>query len=648
MALYLDTETPPIARGRLAQQPICVQWALGGDTVQVDLWKAWTPALDASEIVGANIAYDLACICVGTPELIPEVFKAYDEGRVRDILLDGKLLDIAAGEYEHRQTKGWSLAELARRAGLRIDKDDDDETGNGSWRLRFQELATVPVAHWPEGARVYAALDVEATRTVHLWQQARRAEWQRTYGLDPLAPGHSAHAAASAFALHLMSCQGICTDRATVERVSARLEAHLGRIGKRLQRATLVRSNGTRDTKRAQVYMERVCARAKREVERTPTGQPKIDRDQAILSGSRVLEMYAEYSGASLLRGRLERLKQGYELPLQTRFDPLKETGRTSSTQPGAPLVGEQLQNFPRAAGVTPAERKRERGYVDKHGVQHAPEWFEGIRECFMPPPGFTFIVVDYPSAELYSFAQLCKKLFGFSDTGDLLLAGKDLHIHFAMASLDRAYESFNKKADKFHRDRAKPAQYGFRGGMGPDKFILYSRKQYNVNFTRPEAVETKARWTATYADAKEYLQWIGRQLGDRDTFTYVHPVTGFVRGGCYYSSGANHGFQHLTAYGAKAAAYQVTRACFTPSSDMWGCRPWNFPHDEIVTVAPLESAAEAAEEQARIMEEAFNAYHPDYPLKCEPVLTSVWSKSAEAVRVNGRLVPWAPPEVAA
>ncbi len=638
MTLYLDTETPPIARGRLAQRPVCVQWAFHGDEPQVDLWKDWTPALDAREIVGANTAYDMACICVGSPELIPEVFKAYDEGRVRDVLLDGKLLDIAAGEYEHRQTKGWNLKELARRAGVAMDKGDDDEgDGSGSWRLRFAELATVPVAYWPEGARAYAALDVTATRAVHQWQQARRAEWVKNYGLDPLAPGHSAHAAASAFALHLMSCQGICTDKATVERVSARLELHLGRIGARLQRATLVRSNGSRDTKRAQAYMERVCAKAEREVVRTPTGMPQMDKDQAILSGSKLLELYAEYSGASLLRGRLERLKQGYDLPLQSRFDPLKETGRTSSTQPGEPLVGEQLQNFPRAAGVTPAEKKRER----------QGEWFEGIRECFMPPAGYTFIVVDYPSAELYSFAQVCKKLFGFSDTGDLLLAGKDLHIHFAMASLGRAYESYDKKVDKFHRDRAKPAQYGFRGGMGPDKFILYSRKQYNVNFTRPEAVYTKQLWTNTYADAREYLSWTGRQLGDRDTFTYVHPVTDFVRGGCYYSSGANHGFQHLTAYGAKAAAYQVTRACFTPSSPLWGCRPWNFPHDEIVTVAPLEVAAEAAEEQARIMEEAFNAYHPDFPLKCEAVLTNVWSKSAEPVRVGGRLVPWTPPEAA-
>jgi DNA polymerase-1 len=683
--LYLDTETPPIARGRLAQRPVCVQWALNGDHPQLDLWNAWTPALEGIELVGANIAYDMACLCVGTPELIPVVFRAYDEGRVRDILLDGKLLDIAAGEYEHRQTKGWSLQELARRAGLRVDKDDDDETGNGSWRLQFASLATVPTAHWPAGAREYALGDVEATRTVHLWQQSRRAEWVKSYGLDPLAPGHSAHAAASAFALHLMSCQGVLTDPVAVERIAVRVEAYIALSKGRLVRAGLVRPDGTKNTKEAARYFTRVCAKrgmaiprtdgaAKKEAEAreklarlsdpaTERAQReltklmndwegsvhlpgvKTDKDHAILARSLVMELYADYAAAGLLRGRVERLRQGYVESLQARFDALKETSRTSSSQPKEPLVGDQMQNHPRASGATPAERKRERGFKDRHGVVHKPEYFIGLRECFQPRDGNTFLIADFSMAELHSLSQLNHRLFGHSAMGGLLKAGVDLHIHFGMRSLGRTYESYDKTVDKLHRDRAKPANFGFPGGMGPDKFILYARKSYNVRFEKDEVVELKKAWLQTFPEVYEYLQWIGRLKGATETFTFVHPVTGFVRGGCWYSSGANNGFQHLTAMGAKAALYQVTKACFNPESPLWGYRPWNFVHDEIVVEGPLEGAAEAAEEMATIMDAAFNAYHPDFPTHAEPVLAIRWSKRAEAVRVDGRLVPWTPPE---
>jgi hypothetical protein len=464
--IFADLETHPIERARLAPRIVCAQYAIDDGPTEIRLRDdvPWSDLLEGT-IVGANFAYDMACICAMNPELIPAVFRAYDEGRVVDVQLDGKLLDIAAGEYEWRSVRGWNLQELARRAGVRIDKDTDDETGDGSWRLRFAALDGIPVAHWPAGAVRYATAEIPATRAVYRAQQEARGKWQ-AHGLDPLGV-HSAHAAASAFALHLASVQGVLTDPRAVEIVSGRVEAYLAGLARRLQRAGLVRANGSRDTKAAAAAMERACAKVGREIVRTPTGKVQLDRDCAILSGSRVMELYAEYSGAALLRGRVNRMREGYVLPLQTRFDPLKETARTSSTQPSAPLVGEQMQNFPKASGITPAERKAERGGA----------YFVGLRECFRPPPGFVFIIADFSMAELHTLSQICIRLFGRSVMAEMLNAGKDLHIHFAMSSLGRAYESYSKKTDKIERDRAKPANFGYPGGMGPDKFILYSRK---------------------------------------------------------------------------------------------------------------------------------------------------------------------------
>lgn len=313
-------------------------------------------------------------------------------------------------------------------------------------------------------------------------------------------------------------------------------------------------------------------------------------------------------------------MKQGYTLPLQTRFDPLKETARTSSTQPGPPLVGEQMQNFPRETA---------------DGL--------GLRETFTPRPGMIFIGADYSMAELHTLAQLCLKLFGYSRMADLLNAGVDLHWHFAAETLGKPYEEVkgNPLYDQ-DRQRAKPANFGYPGGMGPDKFMLYSRASFGVRFTREEAVRLKAQWLSTFPEMREYLRWVGARLGDASSFTHVHPITGFVRGGCRYTSGANHGFQHLTAYGAKDAVWDVTKACFDPSSPLCGWRIWNFGHDEILMEGPLTTAAEAATELSRVMEQAFNAWVPDVPTKAEPWISAVWSKKVKGVRdENGRLIPW-------
>jgi hypothetical protein len=694
---FWDTEGPRFGRGRLAQRPVCSQWAIDDGATNLCLWRDF----DVREalrhtLVGANLAYDMACAMVADPELIPLIFAAYDEGRVVDILLDAKLLDIAAGEYADRVAAGWNLQSLARRCGIRIEKDSDDETGDGSWRLRFAALDGIPIESWPAGAVAYATEEIPATRTIYREQQKARARWSP---LDPLGY-HSQHVAYSAFCLHLQQCQGVLTDPAAVEAVSRRVEAYLDRIRGRLIRAGLVRANGKRDTRAAAKAMVDACTKAQLDLKFTDGAEKKereaseklskayaaadaelmqrgaearvsvlekpsmivaqwhngvhlpgvqCDKDLAILSGSRVLELYAEYTGANLLRGRVDRMRQGYVLPLQSRFDALKETARTSSTQPADPLVGEQMQNFPRSNATSPEERKRERGYVDRDGVKHKGEYFTGLRECFCPRPGNVFVIADYSMAELHTVSQICLKLFGYSKLAELLNAGIDAHWYLAAITLGKTYsEVFKKEEFDNDRQRVKPGNFGFWGGMGAEKFVLYSRKGYQIRFTIPEAKTFKEQWRTAYPETRPYFDWIGRQLGDNDSFTHVHPITGFVRGGCGYTSGSNHGFQHLAAYGAKLALCNVTKACFDPASDLFGARPWSFVHDEIIIEVACEQAHEAAIELGRIMTETFNQFVPDVPTKAEPIVATRWSKKAKQVWRNERLVPWEPPAVAA
>lgn len=269
-----------------------------------------------------------------------------------------------------------------------------------------------------------------------------------------------------------------------------------------------------------------------------------------------------------------------------------------------------------------------------------------GLREAFTPRPDNTFIGADYSMAELHTVAQLCYKLFGFSKLGDLLNAGVDVHWWLAAQTLGLTYEQVRENESKYKTDRqrVKPGNFGFWGGMGADKFILYSRKGFNIVFTVAEAKRFKAQWRAAFPETKPYFDWIGGMLGDHESFTYVHPITGFVRGDCRYTDGSNHGFQHLCAYGAKDAIWQVTKACFTPGSALYGWRMWNFVHDEILLEGPCAGAREAAKLLQQIMEQAFNRYVPDVPTHAEPFITPIWSKKCETVRnATGELETWQP-----
>jgi DNA polymerase I-like protein with 3'-5' exonuclease and polymerase domains len=254
------------------------------------------------------------------------------------------------------------------------------------------------------------------------------------------------------------------------------------------------------------------------------------------------------------------------------------------------------------------------------------------------------FIGGDLAQAELHCLSQTCHKLFGYSRMGELLNQNVDLHWHFAATSLGITIEEV-KKLGKEHRDRAKPANFGFPGGMGPEKFVLYSRKGYGVQFKIEEVKPLKEKWLNTFPEVREYLAWIGEQGDHGDSITIVHPITGSVRGGMRYTAAANNGFQHLCAYAAKVALVEVTVACFTPGNPLFGWRIWNFVHDEILLEGPRRGASSAAKELARIMTECFSRFTPTYPTHVDAFVTKVWSKQCSTVLcpTTGDILEWIP-----
>jgi hypothetical protein len=146
----------------------------------------------------------------------------------------------------------------------------------------------------------------------------------------------------------------------------------------------------------------------------------------------------------------------------------------------------------------------------------------------------------------------------------------------------------------------------------------------------------------------RDYFQWVAARTQDGRTFTWLDPVTGFLRGGVGYTDGCNTQFQGRAAIGAKIAMWAIFEAVFGVSGDpeddvMEGVRAWNFVHDEFLMEGPAATAHLWAPRVSTLMVRSMRQVIPDVRVEAPPALMWRWLKGAEPVYVDGRLVPWTP-----
>jgi DNA polymerase-1 len=646
--IAFDTETALIMPGLNIPPLACVSTAevVNGRTVCELLDAAdgvariWALLRDSSAVlVGHNVFYDLLVIAEAAREeidLLPLIFAAVDEGRVRDTMTREKLLDIADGwlrftwdeEDEKKRRFKYTLASLnLRYRGFELAKDE--------WRLKYGTLIGTPLAEWPEGAKRYAAGDALATLEIHDAQETRNAHWSCPVPVGSKPLGNQVPQMRSALALRLMSAWGLRTDPESVDALERRTNERVAEIIGRLQEAKLVRADGSRD-------MKKLAAMITEAFDGNPplTDKGNVKADKAVLQQladmideeDHPLANYQEYRYLQTFSSNfLWHVKQGVVHPLNPSYDELIETGRTSSFDPN---------------------------------IQNQPARISGVRECFTARPGFVFCSVDYDGIELRTLAQVCIWLVGYSRLADAINAGKDPHVMLAatMLAVDLAMaEARHAKGNadkefKTARQRAKVGNFGFPGGMGWKKFLKYARDQFGIVLTEEQSKKLKEDWLRTWPEVREYLRLISSMVPKDASTTVKQFVSDRIRGGVRYTDAANGFFQGLAADGAKAALWAVAKACYLDKkSPLYGCRPVAFVHDELIVEMPLAQAHAASHELSRIMVAEMKRFVPDVAVSASPALMLRWSKSAEACYVGkgdydaaGRevafektLVPW-------
>lgn len=648
--------------------------------------------LDVDDIVfvAHHARFDMAVLAAADASLLPKIFRAYDEGRVRCTMVREKMLALARGELADEGETGakrnlkFSLAAcVQRRFGIDLSEAKVAKGGPKPWRLRFSELDGLPVEEWPQEARDYALDDAKWNLALF---DAQTAELNGEGMAGDAVPDEIPQTRA-AFWLYLCSVRGIRTDPQRVNHLDASLKVEYARINALVRAADVLRPKMQKGemvwTKNMTALRERVVrayggedyapktakgaistARddltkpADKQVlawvekmeqqiaaAREAAGQPALTSEEVAtlakelsyaaadefrLDGEQiynwlVLHAVGERSGVEkLLKTYVPVLFQGTQYPVTPTFNELVASGRTSSVNPN-------LQNPPRKGG---------------------------IRECFVPRPGYYFAFCDYSFVELCTLSQSCLEMFGWSEMADAINAGLDPHLDMAASMLGITYEEAiarKKQGDPQigeYRQLSKALNFGFPGGLGAGKFVEYARDGYGVQLTEQEARRRKEDWYKKWPEMRLYHQHFGNMtLGDRK-FALVQPGSGRVRGEVGFCDGANSIFQGRAADGAKRAGWYIAKECYLrdPYRDgsgptpLFGARPVLFVHDEFILEVPIATAHEATLRLSAVMIAGMREAVPDVKIGTEYALATRWYKGASAAYdANGRLVPWEP-----
>lgn len=621
---YFDCETWAIQPGLAAPPLVCLQYAYDDAEPTIVLKSGaravFLEALSDPEVVlvAFNGAFDYAVLGAAFPDLVPLIFRALASKRGRDLLIREMLKAIKDGVLQRAvKTKGYfRLASVAARY---LHKDVSK--GEDSWQMRYDELDGVPLEEWPKEAVEYCLEDIRLLQELEACEELHPDphvsgfdypdEWMQTF---------------TAFTLHLQAVWGCRIDPAKHEAVQSPLQARQTELIETLTQAGLM-VDGVMKTDAAQALIIEACEKKQIPVPRTPKGNIKTDEAtiEEVASGSPALEARVEHkANQKVLSTYLAPMAAGIHRAMNSRPNVLVATGRTSWA--GAKVDGERegtnLQNFPKKGG---------------------------IRECFIPRPGFVWLGVDYASLELHTLAQCCLWICGRSRLAEGFRANKDYDpltefgAQLASMTVKEALDLKSRGGKEYKafkegpRQNAKAALYGLPGGMGARRFRDTARIEYGLELSLKETYRLINGYFQFLPEMKDYFKYV-TYISEQGTMRQF--VSNRLRGGIGYPDCANSFFQGLAADGAKMANNAVSMECYAvPSSPLYGSRIVAFVHDELDLEVPEATAHEAAMRVVALMEQEMDKVTPDVRNKAVPALSRCWLKEADPVYRDGRLI---------
>ena len=731
--IAFDNETHLIRPGVQAPAAVCTSWVeinndhisrpyivggLNGKEAIVNQYLGWcrTPGL---VLYGANTAYDCLTICSlaadlrgydYSQEVLCETFTKYRKNEITDILTRQKMLDLSAGCYRGYVGEkgkwvhyGYNLDDLQHRwTGKRLNKKEEHD----SPRLRYGEVANIPIEQWPKQFLDYSYEDAVSTGTVAIIQEQIPDRTSQNFpGYDPLADQYNQ--ARAAFWLKLCSVWGIRTNAQAVDIFSREVAAEflwtaeelcgdglawkeykldrkklVERIGK-LGKMPLITVQGESGESKLRLAADTLLsvndpivslAAIWQQIRRgLDAGDPKAHEAFKMLEHAGVAEMVyhrsTKVAADRMIRvcmsmNREVKLTDGGGValdketcdstgdPMLQQYAELSSLGKTMSNDIPALRSGAYFPIHTRFEELLDTGRTSSSG----PNIQNIRRRI-GIRECFIPRGGCLIVDADYKMLELHTLAQICIWKLGYSALGKALNAGEDPHLRVGATMLSLPYPEALRRYEAGDgtvsngRDCGKVGNFGIPGGLGAETLVMYAAKSYGVKITLDVAKDIKSNFLSTWIEMPQYFAMVSEweTFADSGSYNVVQPWSNRLRADATFCAACNSGFQGLGADVAKLAGWYLAEAMYTnPRDALFGCRMINFVHDQFLVEAREDIASDAAKSLKHHMDRAALEILPDCPTKANVLLSRVWSKKAKRTEVNGVLVPWEPKESAA
>lgn len=242
-----DTETHPIAPGLAAPPMVCTAWADGKNNGLIHVKYArrfWRRILRdrTLTLVNNTMHFDAAVVCATYPDLVDDVFAKYEAGLMRCNVVDQRLIDISNGCLSR---VGGKKTYYSLKAQMKRHFDVDRDKGADTWQLRYNELEPIEdVEQWPIEAQDYPKRDAS---------NALMCSNVHDESADLLRD--NTRQAYASFALYLMSCRGIRTDKAKCTALIKGTKRELKRCLKICRREGLIKENGKKSLKDARARL---------------------------------------------------------------------------------------------------------------------------------------------------------------------------------------------------------------------------------------------------------------------------------------------------------------------------------------------------------------------------------------------------------
>ena len=466
----IDTETVDIVDGVVsdfvigsAHCPETGTWLFDLDTVDEFVR---TNITDETTLVMHNAPYDFEVLSKQCPFIRQTLIDAVDNDRLFDTGIIHRLLELAS----HGKVGLWSLDHIVRTLFR--------QNMNKSSEVRMAWTTDMRINTLTQDRLCYAADDARMTWRVFetLFPKIKKKKRYLTHDIQ----------LKGAIALnHAGSINGIGFD---LGKKQAFIDAMQETISDCLE--IMVSNNYIPKKKKSQEYpgtsdvLQHILAR---ESKRLGRSLARMDSDASYKRAGKLgfqpystaaddikgLREESEFIDALLtykeMTKQIDFVKKIDSNRVFPYYTSIKNTGRTSCSRPN-------IQNPPRK---------------------------QGVRECYVPLPGYVLTACDYSTLELCTLAQVCYQMYGESKMRDLINDGRDLHRYYCSF----VYEKPESEVTKNERGLGKACFH-------PDTELLTPSGWRKIDNVRNSG-DLVAQWDDGVVSFVRPMEWVSREAGD-------------------------------------------------------------------------------------------------------------------------------------